>query len=487
MKPLGIKVFISYRRQTGRDVARNIYERLSLKGINTFFDYNSMRNGKFNDQIYEAIEQATDFILILSKNALNNCVYPEDWVRIEIEHALKFKKNIIIVSTEPEIAFPDNLPESLGDLPLYHGMTLNQEYYEEGIARLMKMLSNHNPATDKKRWQLNNKIKNKDIKFLLLVMSGVLGGICLVFFFLKLSSTDERQQQNKGLLVKVYLPRYADLDREILNITWFSDYHKNYFEYIDTIINGQYWILPISQYFTNNIQKKLSVISKGKPFYHNLPLRLSIRNTKSQTYVIKKAELEVIAIYPLSSPIISILDSGKSLKFISQSSEYSPNYTIYYSFLTSLESHTTYKNIVEVNKGDFSLGFEDKDQIQGKIIKDNNQWIFNYIKNTGDGITNNDSLDNKNIAKIEPASSNVKIFEVMINSLDAPRYYSMNNMRRKIVNGEIDDDLYIIIKSKMCFQAKLRVILFTSTNTKIITDPINVIYVKPMTYENYPF
>lgn len=70
----GVQVFISYRREGGRDIARNIYERLSMSGYTTFFDYDSMRNGKFNTQIFKAIEQASDFILILSKDALGRCV-----------------------------------------------------------------------------------------------------------------------------------------------------------------------------------------------------------------------------------------------------------------------------------------------------------------------------------------------------------------------------------------------------------------------------
>lgn len=138
---IGNSVFISYRRSTGRDVARNLYERLSMNGINTFFDYSSIREGKFNEQIFAAIEHAKDFILVLSQNALDKCNQEDDWVRIEIEYALAHKKNIILVSTQENITFPGNLPLTLSELPHYQAVTLSQEYYDESIKRIIGRLS----------------------------------------------------------------------------------------------------------------------------------------------------------------------------------------------------------------------------------------------------------------------------------------------------------------------------------------------------------
>ncbi len=134
-------VFISYRRDTGLETARNICDRLSMSGIPTFFDFDSMRNGKFNDQIFEAIENASDFVLVVSRNALDRCRNTDDWVRIEIEHALKHNKNIVLVYTEPQLTFPDNFPPSLWDLKNYQGLHLSHEYYNESITKLMKMLN----------------------------------------------------------------------------------------------------------------------------------------------------------------------------------------------------------------------------------------------------------------------------------------------------------------------------------------------------------
>lgn len=56
-KLVNFDVFVSYRRVDGRDHARNIQLGLQQRGssLNVFFDYESIREGKFNLQIIDAI------------------------------------------------------------------------------------------------------------------------------------------------------------------------------------------------------------------------------------------------------------------------------------------------------------------------------------------------------------------------------------------------------------------------------------------------
>lgn len=110
------EVFISYRRNTGAQVARTLYYALKSIGVKAFFDYNSIRNGKFNDAIYDAIDQADCFILLLTPTALDRCVQDEnDWVRKEIEYAITSKKQIIPVSPTNQ-GVVSNLPPVLPPL-----------------------------------------------------------------------------------------------------------------------------------------------------------------------------------------------------------------------------------------------------------------------------------------------------------------------------------------------------------------------------------
>ena len=81
------QVFISYRRDGGVQTAALIREKLKNLGYTTFFDYDSLRQGRFDEAILRAIEKCTDFILVLSPGALDRCRNSGDWVRTEIAHA----------------------------------------------------------------------------------------------------------------------------------------------------------------------------------------------------------------------------------------------------------------------------------------------------------------------------------------------------------------------------------------------------------------
>ena len=87
-------VFISYRRDGGFALARLLYECLHKEGISTFLDLEELRAGAFNTKLYEAIDSAENFVIVLPPNSLDRCADPNDWVRLEIEHAIKQKKNI---------------------------------------------------------------------------------------------------------------------------------------------------------------------------------------------------------------------------------------------------------------------------------------------------------------------------------------------------------------------------------------------------------
>lgn len=111
------EVFISYRRKTGSQLARVIYFALKSWGVNAFFDYNSIRSGMFNEAIYDAIEKADCFILLLTPDALTPCVDNEnDWVRKEIEYAIANNKLIIPVmpsNLKVQEVMPDVLPDRM--------------------------------------------------------------------------------------------------------------------------------------------------------------------------------------------------------------------------------------------------------------------------------------------------------------------------------------------------------------------------------------
>lgn len=115
-------VFISYRRDGGDSLAMTIKNELKERGYRVFHDIESLRSGNFNKQLYNEIERSSKVVLILPPNALDRCINdPNDWVRLEIEHAIKCKKDIIPIMMRGFV-FPDNLPSPLDQIKNFQGL-----------------------------------------------------------------------------------------------------------------------------------------------------------------------------------------------------------------------------------------------------------------------------------------------------------------------------------------------------------------------------
>ena len=132
-------VFISYRRDGGFEMARLLYEHLKSVGLNPFFDLEELRSGQFNVKLYEAIEDSVNFLLVLPPKSLDRCQNEDDWLRLEIEHAIAKNKNIVPLMMSG-FDWPDNLPESMGRLPLFNAVKMSRDYFDAAISRLFTML-----------------------------------------------------------------------------------------------------------------------------------------------------------------------------------------------------------------------------------------------------------------------------------------------------------------------------------------------------------
>lgn len=133
-------IFISYRRDGAEALACLLTEKLRQLGFSVFYDVESLRSGKFNDRLYEAIECCKDMILVLPPNGLERCNDVEDWVRKEILHGIKCRKNIVPVFMRG-FEWPEKMPEEIGCLCEYNGLTANMEYFDATFEKLLKLLS----------------------------------------------------------------------------------------------------------------------------------------------------------------------------------------------------------------------------------------------------------------------------------------------------------------------------------------------------------
>lgn len=129
-------VFISYRREGGYDTAKHLNDLLIRDGYRVSFDIDTLRNGDFDTQLLTRIEGCKDFILIVDKHAFDrtldkNFDPKKDWLRRELAHALKHKKNIIPVFLSGMTTFPEGLPEDVANVVSKHGPKYDREYFNE--------------------------------------------------------------------------------------------------------------------------------------------------------------------------------------------------------------------------------------------------------------------------------------------------------------------------------------------------------------------
>ena len=64
-------VFISYRRDGGQSLGLLLYFRLTNDGYRVFYDVESMRSGKFNEQIFTSIHNSKVVVVVLPEHALD--------------------------------------------------------------------------------------------------------------------------------------------------------------------------------------------------------------------------------------------------------------------------------------------------------------------------------------------------------------------------------------------------------------------------------
>lgn len=139
MKRVEKTVFISYRR-TNVFMALAIYQDLTSHGYDVFFDYQSIGSGDFEQAILGNIAARAHFIIILTPSALEQCAEPGDWLRREIEYAVKMKRNIIPLMFDNfdfnSPAIGRHLSGSLAVLRRYQALNVPVEFFFQAMERL---------------------------------------------------------------------------------------------------------------------------------------------------------------------------------------------------------------------------------------------------------------------------------------------------------------------------------------------------------------
>lgn len=107
-------IFISYRREGGKEKARPLKSELEKRGYKVFLDFDDLKDSVFDKRIMDAIDEAPVFLIILSAHALDRCKNENDWVRKEIEYAEMKKKHFVPVNPDKEFdGFPEDTPVTI--------------------------------------------------------------------------------------------------------------------------------------------------------------------------------------------------------------------------------------------------------------------------------------------------------------------------------------------------------------------------------------
>jgi len=132
-------IFISYRREGGFESAKMVQEKLKGLGYRVFLDFEDLRTGKFNEQLYSVISGCNDFVVIMSPGCLDRCQHPDDWLRLEVIHALQNKRNFIPIMLR-NFKWSEKMPSGMEDLKFMNGLSASDEFFDAFIKRLISQL-----------------------------------------------------------------------------------------------------------------------------------------------------------------------------------------------------------------------------------------------------------------------------------------------------------------------------------------------------------
>jgi len=257
------QIFISYRRSSGLYLAKSVTDRLQKEGYQVFFDYSSMRNGEFNRQIYDAIEEADDIVFIWSENALDNSSKNEDWVRIELLYAQKLNKHIIILR-DKYIKYDEyQIPKDLSFLRQCDFVDISLDNFDDAI-RDLKIRLKALPEP---------KIKSlfRYSKWFLLIILLAMAGF-LYYLYTPLSLKDIKYENRLLMVPEIYFDldevdldeNYLPLGAEDADLVYGEGKNFNeFFTYLED--DDGYDDMEVDDFFDDlSSEEKLAVINKLK-------------------------------------------------------------------------------------------------------------------------------------------------------------------------------------------------------------------------------
>ncbi len=161
-------IFLSYRRDDSRGYTNAIYTLLELHFPpgSIFMDVDTLVPGSdFVQSLQEAVENCDIFLAVIGSRWENiknekgqrRLENPEDFVRIEVAHALERGIPVIPVLVDgAQMPSSDNLPDNLKDLARRHAFTIG-DHMRPDMERLIKVLEKTFERLEKERLEKEKK------------------------------------------------------------------------------------------------------------------------------------------------------------------------------------------------------------------------------------------------------------------------------------------------------------------------------------------
>ena len=161
-------IFLSYRRDDSRGYTNAIYTMLEyhFDSDQIFMDVDTLVPGSnFVQCLQDAVEACDIFLAIIGlrweniedKKGVRRLENPEDFVRIEIAHALKRGIPVIPILVDgAEMPFSENLPDNLKELALHHAFSIG-DHMRSDMQRLIKALEKTFERLERERVEQEQK------------------------------------------------------------------------------------------------------------------------------------------------------------------------------------------------------------------------------------------------------------------------------------------------------------------------------------------
>ncbi len=149
---MGENIFINYRREEAQSAAGRLYDLLesTFGREHIFFDVDSIAPGRdFVEELSARVSECDIFLAVIGRGWIDVRDYkggrridsPTDWVRIELESALKQKKHVIPVLVDgAEMPRVESLPAGLAPFARRNAVRLTHDRFRSDVQGLVNAL-----------------------------------------------------------------------------------------------------------------------------------------------------------------------------------------------------------------------------------------------------------------------------------------------------------------------------------------------------------